>query len=141
LVPARFQNFTSWKNQQSGAIAETIGYVTWENFKVADNLISGLEVSLSTQTADGTAQINGAIVIGRSANADATTNSTFSYGITTPRYENFQVHNVNFYNFDVGYKAALGSCSHCFNPCTTDSDARTTTFSNLYFDPSVLSRI
>jgi hypothetical protein len=33
--------------------------------------------------------------------------------------------------------AALGSCSHCFHSASTDSGARTVTFSNLVFDTSV----
>lgn len=70
LITAHFVNFTSWKNRRNGAIAEKVGDVRWENFKVADNLVAGLEFSLTTETADGTAQINGALVIGRSENAD-----------------------------------------------------------------------
>ena len=31
--------------------------------------------------------------------------------------------------------SAIGSCSHCFFDATTDSGARTTYFSGLYFDP------
>jgi len=48
---------------------------------------------------------------------------------------------VKFYNFDVADKAALGSCSHCFAAPSTDSGARTVTFSNLYFDSSVKVKI
>lgn len=111
-----------------------MGDVRFENFKVADNLIAGIEFSNTDQTMDGTAQINGAVVIGRSVNADSKTTSTFSHGIITPRYENFQVHYANFHNFDVAGKAAIGSCSHCFHPAATDSGARTVTFSHLQFD-------
>jgi hypothetical protein len=81
------------------------------------------------------------LIVGRSENGDAETNSSFSHGIITPRTENFQVHNVSFYNFDVAEKAALGSCSHCWFPPSTDSGARTITFSNLYFDSSVTVKI
>lgn len=85
--------------------------------------------------------INGALIIGRSDNADFITNTTASWGIITPRTENFQVHNVNFFNFDVAEKAALGSCSHCFFADSTDSGARTVTFSNIHFDSSVTIKI
>jgi len=37
--------------------------------------------------------------------------------------------------------AALSSCSHCFHPAATDSGARTITFSNLYFDSTVTTKI
>ena len=112
-----------------------MGDVRWINFKVADNLVAGLEFSLTGDTMDGTAQINGALVIGYSDNADAITNSSFSHGLITARKEYFEVHNVKFFNFDVAGKAALGSCSHCFHPASTDSGARTTTFSKIKFDP------
>jgi len=141
LVTAHFVNFTSYKNKFNGAIAEQVGDVRFENFKVADNLVAGIEVSLTDVTMDGTAQINGAVVIGHSINADSRTTSTFSHGIITPRYENFQVHNVHFHNFDVAGKAAIGSCSHCFHSAATDSGARTVTFSNLQFDSSVTKKI
>jgi hypothetical protein len=51
------------------------------------------------------------------------------------------VHNVKFYNFDKSGKAAFGSCSHCFSVPSTDSGARTTTFSNIYFDSTVTQKI
>ena len=141
MVTAEFVNFTSYKNGRNGAIAEKVGDVRWKNFKVADNLVAGLEFSLTGETFDGTAQINGALVIGHSENADSTTMSSFSHGIITARKEYFEVHNVSFYNFNVAGKAALGSCSHCFHPASTDSGARTTTFSKLYFDQTVTTKI
>ena len=65
-----------------------------------------------------------------------------SRGIIGPRTENFQIHNVKFYNFDVADKGAIGTCSHCFSAPSTDSGARTLTVSNLYFDPaSVTAKI
>jgi hypothetical protein len=111
-----------------------MGDVRLENFKIADNLVAGIEFELTENMVDGYTQVNGALVIGRSENADNYTNSAASHGIIGPRTENFQVHNVKFYNFDIAGKAALGSCSHCFSPPSTDSGARTVTFSNLYFD-------
>lgn len=59
------------------------------------------------------------------------------FGLITPRSENFTVSNVNFYNFDLDGYAAIGTCSHCYHPASTDSGARTVTFSKLYFDPTV----
>jgi hypothetical protein len=138
LITAHFVNFTSYKNGRNGAIAEKVGDVRWENFKVADNLVAGLEYSITGLTMDGTAQINGALVIGYSNNAEIVTNNTFSHGIITPRKEFFQVNNVKFFNFDVAGKAAIGSCSHCFHPASTDSGARTVTFSGIKFDPATV---
>ena len=45
-IPAKFYNLTSWKNEV-GAIAEEMGAVEWHNFKVADNLIAGMEWSFA----------------------------------------------------------------------------------------------
>jgi hypothetical protein len=38
-------NFLGWKCGRNGAIAETIGNVQWHNFKSADNLIAGIEMT------------------------------------------------------------------------------------------------
>lgn len=51
------------------------------------------------------------------------------------------MNNVSFFNFDQSNSAALGSCSHCFHPASTDSGARTVTFSKLVFDKTVPKRI
>jgi len=55
LVTSEFRNFRSWKNVRNGAIAEKVGDVRFINFKVADNLVGGIEFSLTGETADGTA--------------------------------------------------------------------------------------
>lgn len=53
LVTAEFKNFRGWKNQRNGAIAERVGDVRFKNFKVADNLLAGIEVSVSNDVEDG----------------------------------------------------------------------------------------
>lgn len=108
------------------------------NFKVADNLVAGIEFSLTGETMDGLAQIYNALIVGYSANSENTTKAAPLYGIITPRTENFTINGARFYNFDLTGMAALGSCSHCFHPASTDSGARTVTFSNLVFDSSVV---
>ena len=62
-------------------------------------------------------------MVGYTNNDDPTIERT-PHGIITPRTENFRVKNVKFYNFDKTGYAALGSCSHCFHPASTDSGAR-----------------
>jgi hypothetical protein len=100
-IPARFINFTSFKNGRNGAIALDVGDVRFEGFKVADNLLAGIEFELTNNLADGySAQINGALVVGYSNNAEEKTFSHPSKGIIGPRTDFFQVHNVRFYNFD-----------------------------------------
>lgn len=62
------------------------------------------------------------------------------HGIIGPRTENFVVKGVKFYNWDWSDAAALGSCSHCFHPASTDQGARTVTYSDLFFDPDTVPR-
>lgn len=89
LITATFKNFLGYKNLRNGAIAERVGDVRFENFKVADNILCGIEFSLTKDTMDGTAQINGALVVGHSINADPDTLSSSAHGVITPRSENF----------------------------------------------------
>jgi hypothetical protein len=118
-----------------------MGDVHFNNFKTADNLLAGIEFSLTAEYGDDYAQINGALVVGRSSNTEELLDLSSPHGIITPRTENFQVKNVKFYNFNWNDAAALGSCSHCFHPASTDSGARTVTFSGLEFDTSVTKKI
>lgn len=76
LITARFQNFTSFKNHRNGAILLDVADVRLENFKVADNFLAGIEFELTNNVGDGYAQVNGALVIGQSDNADELTNSS-----------------------------------------------------------------
>jgi len=140
LITASFHDLTSWKNGRNGAIAEKVADVRFYNFKTADNILAGMEFSL-TEAADNMAQINGGLVIGRSANTEPRLDQASPHGIITPRSENFTVSGVRFYNYNWADAAALGSCSHCFHPASTDSGARTVTFSSLYFDETVTKRI
>jgi hypothetical protein len=108
LIPAVFTNFTSFKNRRNGAIALDIGAVRFENFKVSDNLLAGIEVELTKNVQNGLARIDGALVIGHSELAEDLTftigivglTDRPSNGIIGPRTEGFQAHNVRFYNFD-----------------------------------------
>jgi len=63
--------------------------VRFENFKVADNILAGIEVERSDEIIDGYAMIDGAIVIGRSENAEDLTDESNSHGIITPRTDNY----------------------------------------------------
>ena len=146
MIPAVFTNFTSFKNRRNGAIALDIGAVRFENFKVSDNLLAGIEVELTKNVADGLARIDGALIIGHSELAEDLTfiNERTSYGVIGPRTEGFQVHNVKFYNFNKmkgGDRAAIGTCSHCFSAPSTDSGARTLTVKGLSFDSSTTVKV
>jgi hypothetical protein len=48
-ITANFNGFTGWKNGRNGAIAERVGDVRFNDFKVADNLLAGIEFSLTSE--------------------------------------------------------------------------------------------
>mmetsp|Transcript_29266 Transcript_29266/g.28408 ORF Transcript_29266/g.28408 Transcript_29266/m.28408 type:complete len:136 (-) Transcript_29266:3369-3776(-) len=128
LITAKYEKFLGYKNKINGAIAERMGDVWFRDFKVADNLVAGIEFSLTGEVGDNAARISKAIVVGHSANDLEMIASGTRYGIITPRTENFTVTKVDFYNFNESTDAAIGSCSHCFHGAATDSGARTVTF-------------
>jgi len=47
LITANFYDLVSWKNKRNGAIAEKVGDVRFHNFKTADNILAGIEFSLT----------------------------------------------------------------------------------------------
>lgn len=65
VIPAKFLNFLAWKCGRNGAIAETTGAVEFIDFKIADNLLTGIEFSLIDEnTMDGLAKVVGGTVVG-----------------------------------------------------------------------------
>jgi hypothetical protein len=48
---------------------------------------------------------------------------------------------VRFFNFNWNDAGAIGSCSHCFHPASTDSGARTVKMQNLVFDATVPKKL
>jgi len=65
-IPGYFIDFTGYKNKRNGAISERTGDLRWIDFKVADNLLAGVEVSVVEDAGDDMAQLNGALIVGRS---------------------------------------------------------------------------
>jgi hypothetical protein len=88
-ITANFDDFTGWKCKRNGAIAERVGDVHFNNFKTADNILAGIEFSLTAEYGDGYAQINGALVVGKTANTEDDLEWSSPRGIITPRTENF----------------------------------------------------
>lgn len=100
-VPAIFENFIAWKCGHNGAITERTGHVVFNNFKVADAGIAGIEFSVIEDIADGYAKVTGGMVIGNTGlnDADGFTNRTV-WGFIGPRTENMTVDGLKFYNYD-----------------------------------------
>ncbi len=68
-IIANFYNLVSWKNGRNGAIAERVGAVQFHNFKTADNVLAGIEFSLTEDIRDDYAKVVGGLVIGRTENS------------------------------------------------------------------------
>ena len=139
-IIAEFHNLVSYKNGRNGAIAERVGAVQFHNFKTADNVLAGMEFSLTEDIIDGYAKVVGGMVIGRTANSQDEIDLGSPHGIITPRTENFSIEGVKFYNYDWNDAAGLGTCSHCFHAAATDSGARTVRVSNLHFDDATVTK-
>lgn len=140
-ILAEYKNFLGYKNNRNGVIGGNMGHVHFVNIKTADNKLAGIEIEKVVDVVDGYSKVDGALIIGASlGNRELESMPGTSRGIITPRSDNWQVHNVNFYNFDFNSAAALGSCSHCFHSAATDPDARTITFSGLSLDAATVPR-
>lgn len=133
-ITAGLSYFTSWKNGRNGAIAEKVGDLRFNLFKLADNKLAGIEFSFTDDYGDNTTRINDALIVGRTSNSELALENSHPYGIVSPRTENFRVDGARFFNFDWNEAAALSSCSNCFHANATDSDAQTIRLSGLVFD-------
>jgi len=140
LITANFNNLVSWKNKRNGAIAERVGDVRFNGFKTADNILAGIEFSLTAEVGDFMAQINNALIVGKTDNTEELLDWASPHGIITPRTENFVIDNVRFHNYNWNDAAGIGSCSHCFHPAATDSGARTVSMKNLVWDDVTVTK-
>lgn len=82
-IPAIFEDFTAFKCRRNGLIGEDVGDLRFKNFKVADVLMSGLEVTFREFSAPfTTTRIENALLVGKSENSSGVT--TGSVGIRLP---------------------------------------------------------
>jgi len=135
-ITANFNNFTSWKTGRNGAIAEKVGVVKFNNFKVADHILAGIEFEIAHEFYLGdieTAGIFDSLVIGRSNNTERAVLRKSPHGIITPRSDGFSMRDIRFHNFDWKSAAAIGDCSHCVHDQATDSGSRTVRISKMQF--------
>ena len=62
----------------------------FHNFKCADNMEAGIEVSLAEDLkVDGLASVEGGLVVGRTSNTEAALDGASPIGFFGPRTENF----------------------------------------------------
>ena len=116
-VPAVYKDFLSYKNGRAGIIAEKIGAVQFVNIQVADNMQSGIEVTLPGYAKHGLGFVENALVVGFSDNTKGNDQNERYHGITTGQRDSFKYKNIRFYDFDGNVAnhnaAAIGTCSHC----------------------------
>ena len=114
----------------------------FHNFKTADNILAGIEVSMTTFIPiDDYCKVVGGLIVGKSANAEDDLNNASPHGIIGPRSEYFRVDGTKFFNFNFNNAAVFGDCSHCWHPASTDQGARTISTINLTIDSSVTKRV
>lgn len=61
-----FEDFTGYKNKRNGAIALNVGDVRFNNFKVADNILAGMEMEQTNNVFDRRAGVYNSVVVGAS---------------------------------------------------------------------------
>lgn len=82
-----------------------MGAVEWHGFKVADNLLAGMEWSFADKQVLETdiMLIKDSLVIGSTENSEPELlNGPGAHGIIGPRWDYFTVRNAKFYNFNFG---------------------------------------
>jgi len=141
VIPAQFERFLGYKCGRNGAIAERVGAVEFIDFKTADNLLAGIEMSLTEDVLDGYAKVVNAVIIGKTENTETQLDGASPHGIIGPRTEGFTIDGAKFFNYNWNEAAALGTCSHCFHSASTDSGARTVTVKDLEFDSTTTRKI
>lgn len=117
-ITANFNGFTAWKTRRDGAIGLKMADVRFNNFKTADNMLAGVEMSRFDAYTPNHIDMGGlynALLIGRSSNTERRLDRQSPIGVIGPRTEGFVIRGAKFYNFDFNDAAALGSCSHCIH--------------------------
>lgn len=102
-IPAVFKDFVAWKTGRNGAITERTGHVIFENFKIADSKICGVEFSAIEDIAeDGRVKMLGGLIVGntRENDDDGIIEASTTWGFIGPRMEYFTIDGVSFHNFD-----------------------------------------
>ena len=150
-VPATYLNFTGWKNKRAGIIGETLGELTFSNIKTADNLQSGVELSVGGMHGMKKLIIKNVLAVGLTENAadnGVNTNDPIVYnyywdrparGIVTSRNDGILVSDVRFYDWPAGTVAFM-DCSHCESSPATDSGARTAFVEKVFYSSSFKGR-
>lgn len=97
--------------------------------------MAGIEFSdTSFVPLDDYTKVVGGVIVGKSTgNSEAEIENASPHGVIGPRSEWFSIDGTKFFNFDFNNAAAMGDCSHCFHPASTDMGARTIAVNDVAF--------
>ena len=134
FIPTIFYNHVSWKCKRNGAIAEQVGDIRFNGFKVADNILGGIEFTYTGYSPlYTTTRITNAVIVGNTLNTEGL--SSGSKGIVTPQTDGLLIENVRIYNFD-STQFMLADESHSVQCPVFDSGGRLVKISGLTVDSS-----
>ena len=134
-ITTKLERFTAWKCKRDGAIGEELGDVWFVDFKVADNILAGLEVTYAHYSAwYSTTRVSGAVVVGNSLNTEGLAGG--AKGIIAPQTDGFLIENVRFYNF-ASSQFIFGDSSHSSRCPVLDSGGRLVKMNNIKIFNSV----
>jgi parallel beta-helix repeat protein len=145
-VLTHIRDFVGYKNKITGLIASEIGEIKFHNIRVADNLHSGVEFTVTSTgpwlTTDDDYHLQDSLIVGYTAgNGEEVQKETVHRGLKGSQTEKMRVKDTLFVNFDESeIWAAIGTCSHCEGP-GTDSSGRTYFFKELYFGSNTTQKV
>ena len=146
-IVTHFRDFLGYKNKRNGIIVEECGALKFHNIRTADNLLAGVEFSITATgpwlTDSDDYHLQDALIVGFSENVESeqtthvsTTDSNpdETRGLIGAKTEKMRIKDVLFANFDYNSSTwgAIGTCSHCDGPAT-NAAGRTYFTKNLYF--------
>ena len=115
-VEALYENFIGYKAGRAAVIAEEIGFVTFRNITTADNVESGIQITIPGLAKTEQGMVDGAFVVGESkGNGMGTANYNGAKGVTTGQKDTYYFKNIEIHNFAAGTETNSGvtTCSHC----------------------------
>ena len=134
-VQAIFNSTTLYKNAEKGIVVDKIGSLLFSNFKIADNPQSSFEVIDLINLNVGEAKVQNSVIIGKSRNNASDLQLYKTYGIVTPRKDNFTVSNIRFYSFGMANNYLFSSFSaNESGSSSMDDGARTSYFEQIFSD-------
>lgn len=131
-ILSKFSNFTLYKNGESGALVENSGNCVFDNFTIAESVISSATFHTSNMTKEKTTLSN-SVLIGMSTQVHDNNSSKYNgKGIISPRAGDLVLSHVNFYSFGER-QTILSTCTDCGNLLLLDTVGQYIFTDNLKF--------